>query len=406
MTDVCQTVSMGSIKATIRTRGISGDYYPIVIRIIHERKAKELKVKHYKVSKGEWDDKRGFVKLNNPRSTIINSVIKRELRRYEDVHDNLAALGKPFSLDDIITQVAVTTNNTKGTFSGYLKEYIDLNPDELSEGTLTYYRTTYKRWLEIFPDKRITEITENDIIQIRKHLISKGNNTNTVYKLLKTIRKMLHKARREKIIGINPFQDVQLKQEQGNREFLSKEEISLVKSVSCSNEQSLSKDVFLFSCYTGLRFGDICLLKKEHIKRTQGGFRLQMVMGKTRELLSFKLNNYAIGLIQKYEEGQNELIFPLLTEKDTSSTIVQTKKIGSKNAYLNKLLKQVIKEAGISKNISMHCGRHTFAVLSLEMGGDIYVLSKMLGHSSISTTELYAKVVDKRKDELTELWNI
>jgi site-specific recombinase XerD len=125
-------------------------------------------------------------------------------------------------------------------------------------------------------------------------------------------------------------------------------------------------------------------------------------MGKTSEVISFNLSQMANDIVDKYIFEDEDLIFPLLRDyrgKTTESAI------GSKNAMLNAYLKEVIAGCGIEKDISMHCARHSFAVNSLAMGADIYVLSKFLGHTSLATTEIYAKAVDKRKDELTKLWD-
>jgi site-specific recombinase XerD len=98
----------------------------------------------------------------------------------------------------------------------------------------------------------------------------------------------------------------------------------------------------------------------------------------------------------------NDLIFPLL--RGYKGNTIESA-IGSKNSMLNAYLKEIIAARGIEKNISMHCARHSFAVNSLAMGADIYVLSKCLGHLSMTATLIYSKAVDKRKDELTNLWN-
>ena len=127
---------------------------------------------------------------------------------------------------------------------------------------------------------------------------------------------------------------------------------------------------------------------------------------KTDEPLEFTLNKKAQTIADKYRYRKSDYIFPMLDKAVTTHEVEIKRKISSKNAYHNRILKNLFKKANITKaNLSFHSARHTYAVLSIEKGADLYVLSKVLGHNSISTTEIYAKMVDKRKDELTELWN-
>jgi len=396
---------MGTINATIRTRGIKGDSYPIVIRIIHNRASAEVKVENFNIQAHQWDESNQRVYPNrHRRAGSINSAIKTAMRPIEDAHDTLALSGHSFTVKDILGLAMHKKSKTAGTFSQYLEEYININPDELSIGTLTVYKSTLLRWKENLPAVQISELNEEHLVGFRKHLIDIGNNTNTIYNRMKTIRKMVKKAMKEGLLNRNPFLHLSLRQTKGNRAYLSMEELTKVANHNPQNQISrLAKDVFVFSSHTGLRFGDICRLSRENLESANKIRRLTLRMGKTSEIISFNLSRRASDIIDQYLLEGEDLVFPML--RGIRINRIPENVIGSQNAMLNAYLKEVITECGISKNISMHCGRHTFAVNSLTMGGDIYVLSKFLGHNSLSTTELYAKVVDKRKDELTNLWN-
>lgn len=396
---------MATINATIRKRGIAGKEYPIVIRIIHNRVPVEVKVDNFRVQEEQWDFTNQRVNpKRHRRAHVINSAISRILQPIEDAHDALALSGKPFTVRDILGQANPKKEVPDDTFTQYFEDYIRTNPDELRYGTIKGYKSTFLKWKAVCSDVKIAEITEAHLIELRKYLLQSGKHTNTVYSQMKTIRKLVRRAVKAGLLEKNPFAHVSLKQVKGSRAFLTKEELDTVIAFETTNPISrLARDVFIFSCHTGLRFSDICRLSKDNLEVSGITRRLTLRMGKTSEIISFNLSQLANAIVNQYLTEGEEYIFPMLRGQIGHRIIENV--IGSQNAMLNAYLKEVIQECGITKNISMHCGRHTFAVNSLAMGGDIYVLSKFLGHTSLSTTEIYAKAVDKRKDELTELWN-
>lgn len=396
---------MGTINATIRTRGIKGNIYPIVIRIIHKRVTAEVKVENFYIQENQWDAANQRVHPNrHRRAAVINNSIKLAMRPIEDAHDSLVLSGRHFTVKDILELSNRNPDYRSGSFTQYLKDYISTNPDELSFGTLKVYKSAIYHWQAFAPEVNISDINETHIIGFRKHLIDAGVNLNTNYNRMKTIRKMVRRAVKAGLLEKNPFAHVSLKQVKGSRAFLTKEELDAVIAFETTNTISqLARDVFIFSSHTGLRFSDFCRLSRENLEVSGNTRRLTLRMGKTSEIISFNLSQLANSIVEKYLTEGEEYIFPMLRGQIGHRVIENV--IGSQNAMLNAYLKEVIQECGITKNISMHCGRHTFAVNSLTMGGDIYVLSKFLGHQSLSTTEIYAKAVDKRKDELTELWN-
>lgn len=402
---------MATVNSVLRKRGILGRKYPIVVRIIQNRKMAERRVQDYMIIEKDWDERNQRVRASHPRAARINMEIKKVKRKYEDAYDDLVAEGKTLiSLKDVLTaaETEVEAKKKELTFSKYLSDYLNINPDELSHNTLDYYRTTLMRWDEFLPKKLLTDVTEKDVINFRKYLKSKKNKQNTVYNRMKTVRKMCHKARREGLLMRNPFENVTLKQAKSHREYLTIDELNEVLRLKLTIPiEILTRDVFCFGCLTGLRFGDICRLRNSDIRKEGMRYRLLMTMGKTKNQVSFLLNEAAVNIAQKYWSFQerNDYIFPLINGTPVGSEADEKKRIGSKNAYLNKMLKDVIKKTSIKKHITMHIGRHTHATLSLMLGADIYVLSKVLGHTDVQVTQLYAQVVDQKKDELTGMWD-
>ena len=101
----------------------------------------------------------------------------------------------------------------------------------------------------------------------------------------------------------------------------------------------------------------------------------------------------------------DDLLFPILKpELDINDPVQVKKAISARGAYLNKILKRIMRKLEIEKSVSMHTARHTFATICLNLGARIEVVSKLLGHSDIKTTQIYAKIMDKEKDAAIDLW--
>lgn len=178
-----------------------------------------------------------------------------------------------------------------------------------------------------------------------------------------------------KFISENPFKDVKkLKAEKFKRTFLSPEEI---KQFSKTTKYINLKRAFLFSCFTGLRYSDIKNLKWSDINDNYIYIRIQ----KTKDLLTIPLNRNANNILNELDNS-TEFVFPNIPK------IRRT---------LKYQLDAILKDIGIEKHITFHSARHTFATLTLSLTNDIYTTSKLLGHKDISTTQIYANLIDANK---------
>lgn len=172
-----------------------------------------------------------------------------------------------------------------------------------------------------------------------------------------------------------------IKEPETQREYLSLEEVQKLVKTPCNIP--LLKNAALFSILTGLRFIDISNLKWENVQyNTEQGYYLQFTQQKTKGTEVQPISNQAFELLGERAEPNDQVFKGLIY-----------------SAYLNIHLKQWILRAGITKEITFHCFRHTFATLQLSMGTDIYTVSKLLGHRELATTQIYAKIVDKSKRE-------
>jgi integrase len=204
---------------------------------------------------------------------------------------------------------------------------------------------------------------------------------------------ILAKAVREGLIDRNPMDLLEAKEkpQKANtvREFLTIDELKVLMNTDCRYE--IVKKAFLFSCFTGLRYSDMKSLRWSEIHQAADGKTLyiEKQQVKTKGTVTIPLSDEAIRWMPERVDG----IDTVFHELTITSTTVEL------------LLKEWTDAAGIDKHITYHCSRHTAATLLLTLGANLYVVSKLLGHKSIKMTEVYAKIVDKKKIETMNLVN-
>lgn len=216
------------------------------------------------------------------------------------------------------------------------------------------------------------------------------NSIKTYYRYFGSV---IIKAAKDGVIQKNPLDQIETEEkpkanDDAGRVYLTIDEIMKMAEAEC--EKYVIKRAFMFSCFCGLRISDIRKLKWTDIEKTTDGdgnthYRLTTTMQKTQKTITYKLSNEAVKWLP--ERGDGELVFEHLTKKSKLSMVV----------------KDWAKAAGIEKYVTFHTARHSFATMMLTLGADIYTTSKLLGHSKIQTTEIYAKLIDKKKDEAMEL---
>lgn len=211
--------------------------------------------------------------------------------------------------------------------------------------------------------------------RIKDKLLSRNSKVSYFNKL----RACLNQAFEDKIIPYNPVRGVEgFKAEDGTRMYLTLDELQKLVNTEC--EYPNIKKAFLFSCLTGLRRSDILRLTWGDIYK-QGDFaRIIFRQKKTNGQEYLDITEQAEALMG-VRGKPDERIFGDIYSPSATNNVIQ-----------NWVLR-----AGIDKKISFHCGRHTFVVMMLDLGTDIYTVSKLLGHRELTTTQIYAKVLDKNK---------
>lgn len=167
------------------------------------------------------------------------------------------------------------------------------------------------------------------------------------------------------------------------REYLTIDELNTLAATPC--DRPIMKRASIFSALTGMRHSDIQKLKWKEIIKDGEHYRILFTQQKTKGVQYMPISDQAYQLCGERGEP-DRLVFEGLQDP----------------SWINKPLERWIKAAGITKHITFHCFRHTYATLQLTNGTDIYTVSKMLGHTKVTTTQIYAKIVDEKKEQAAD----
>lgn len=405
---------MASVKVILRANKTNkAGLAPLYLQIIHERNTKEVTLKKY-IDPKFWNKEKRAVRSSHSSAKPLNVHLSNELKAYETIINVKLAKEEQFTIDDIINERSgkALAPNEAGSFIAFMEDYANTNPENLAFHTINSYKTCLSKLKEFSPELSFQEFTYEWLLSFEKHLIKQGQAVNTIADKMKVLIKLSKLCLRNGYITQNPFEHYIQKTEPGTREFLTQDELRQFKAyVVTFPTHILVKDVFLFACYTGLRFSDLATLTPKNIqqgKDDKGGpvYRLSLRMQKTSDNLNMKLPKPAVEILLKHGYPDSPYVFPILNLAHKIDTEPALKgEISRRNAYFNKIMKKLCERAGIEKSISMHCARHTFATLSLDLGNPIEVVSKLLGHKNLRETQIYAKILDKNKDMAMDAWN-
>ncbi len=201
----------------------------------------------------------------------------------------------------------------------------------------------------------------------------------------------LNAAVRADVIKVNPSNKLdnseKIRRPESKREYMTIEEIRALMATPM--DYPAVKNAYLFSCFCGLRISDIIGLRWKNVYIDNGQYRLEVVMQKTKEPIYLPLSEEALKWMpERGMKTAEDHVFDLPTP-----------------TYINVILKPWAKAAGIDKHFTFHTARHTFATMMLTLGADLYTTSKLLGHADVKMTQVYAKIVNRKKDEAVNLVN-
>lgn len=288
-------------------------------------------------------------------------------------------------------------NNGNTNFYDYYMAMCEARRKSESTGNQNNWKgalTHLEQYDKNLRNRTFLEIDRNYILGFKEYLENRASayhkhdtynthalSVNSQSSYFEKLRSCLNQAYNEHIMPHNPLQGIRgIKMEDCKRMYLTIDEVRELAQTPC-NFDGIRRS-FLFSCLTGLRRSDIAKLTWGEIHQ-QGEFtRIIFRQKKTGGQEYLDIAPEAVALLGERGEADEHPFAKMYSD-----------------VYANMIIKNWCLQAGIDKNITFHCGRHTFATMMLDIGTDIYTVSKLLGHRELSTTQIYAKVLDKNKQE-------
>lgn len=337
------------------------------IQVMYNRRRKFIST-GIKLFAGQWDDRRRVV--NHALSVEYNDTINQQLRDVYDCIKRMADRGS-ISLDNVCL---VEETATAVDILDVMAEYIDLKHNN---GTRNLYMTVMNRMRAYGKIRYMQDCTIDDLYKFNDYLIDTGCSALTRKIYLAFVRSVFSFAIKKGIVKDDPFSNfVYDKVPRRMRSFLTIEEVRKIEA--CDVKRFMwARDLFLFQCYTGMSYADISSLAPDMVEKINGKYYIRRKRVKTGV-------GYKITMLPQAAEIWERRGFKLPTLS---------------NDEYNRKLKDLAQYVGITKKLTSHVGRHTFATLALSNGVSIEVVSKMLGHTNINTTQIYAKVLAKDVDE-------
>mgnify|MGYP002638792531 FL=1 len=327
--------------------------------------------------KPEHWDKRTSQVIGHPQANDLNSMLFEFVLYLQGIELALWKRGVPATLS-LLKDAMKKNRPINITFPIFAKEYVQHS--DRRESTKENLFTTITVLQEFRPGLDFKDITYTFLKDFEVYLREKGNGINTVAKHLRQLRTLVNEAINQGYIHADayPFRKFKIKQEKGSHEFLTPDELKKLENLEVHDLKLRHVlDAFLFCCYVGLRFSDFCQLTPSNFIRVNGKRWLHFKSIKTgielRLPLHLLFEGKALAILDRY-------------------CITEFASLGS-NSEVNKALSVIISMARIKKHVTYHTARHTCATLLIHQGVPITTVQRLLGHTSVKTTEIYSEIL-------------
>jgi integrase/recombinase XerD len=387
--------------------------YPIYCRVIYKRMKTDLSAR-MSARPNEWDFENGIFlsskainRYNNNKLLEAKDHIIKTMNELKDVQPDFTMSNFRRRLKgEPSDQMLRNTTRLIDFFDQHINE-CKSRPQEYGDGVLATYskaRTHLMRFLESKRLQKITlkELSRNFLIGFENYLLTTNiqrknyaMNRNTATNYIKKLKAVVSKAIQKELLDRNPFAGYKIPKAKSARiSYLTSEELEAIKTNDMGGNASLIRvrDIFLFSCYTGLRFSDASRLRDEDVRKDRNGtYWINIIQKKTKDVLEVPMLDAAAEIYLKYEKERKKTnyVLPKICHNQ-----------------VNEILKTVAAISGITKRLHHHMARHTFATtVTLEAGIDLKTVSTMLGHSSIKSTEVYSRITKTKLTDTIDFLN-
>ncbi len=371
-----------------RTKLLKNGEAPICLRITVNGKRAEVQIKR-SVEVNKWNNQKECAIGRDNKTLELNHYLETVRTKILRIHRQLEQDNKPITAEILKCHYYGESETPKmllEVFKEHNQKCSELIGKDYVRATVMYYERT-ARYLSEFikQNHRLSDIPLKDIdynfIQAFEHFVKTVKNCqqNATVKHLKNFKRIIRIALLNHWIISDPFAEIHFKQTPTNRDFLLEEELQLIlrKQFNIPRLETV-KDIFIFCCFTGLAFTDVQHLTPEHILcDNKGEYWIRKPREKTTNMCNIPLLEIPLKLIDKYKHHpeceRKNIVFPVPS-----------------NQRMNSYLKEIADLCGIKKNLSTHVARHSFACIALANKVSMESIAKMLGHSNIKTTKIYA----------------
>ena len=341
------------------------------------------------VLKTQWDEKKQQVKKNTLEEQLNASLnaLLNEVKMLYYKNEGVSA-----------KRLLQIYKNSKKYDSSSMLDFFQSIIDETRMKEAIRTAKTYQRYLDKLRTfssyLSFTDISPLWAKDYELWLMKRGNKPNTIASNFKCLNAILNKAVKLGLIEKNPLKGYEIRTVNAKKESLTIEEITLFEQYEIAprfKSMVLAREMFLFSFYTaGMRFSDVCKLKWENVTDTE----IVYTMGKSEKRAGatryIPITPKLSAILQKYKANK-KYVFPVLDKcKDKDIEGIEYT-IFIANNKVNRAIKILAEHIGITKHVSMHIAKHSFASYAVKNEVDLFHISKLLGHTKLSTTEHYLR---------------
>lgn len=363
---------------------------PIEIRCYLRGERISVGATGFSSTKDEWDSKKGRIKGRSAEAKKTNNELDR-------IESDLLHVFRRFEFSDELSLGRIKaeylgTQKEVVTFLDFFQKFLDRIKPEIgvsrTKASWTKYDTLRRHFQSFLQKKygrkdiKLTELNYTFITDFQRYMEQDCEcKHNTVMRMMRNLKTVTLNAQKNGLLSVDPFVNVKIRFKPCDRGFLTDEEIqALMQRKFDIKRLEVVRDIFVFSCFTGLAYIDVANLRPEHIVEMNGTTWIMTRRQKTDVPTNIILLDIPRGILEKYKgEDPNGRLLPICS-----------------NQKMNAYLKEVGTICGIERPLTYHLARHTFATMALSKGVPVESVSKMLGHTNIRTTQIYAKITNKK----------
>ncbi len=376
-----------------RSKLLKNGEAPICLRITIDGQRDEMQIRR-SVDLALWDSAKERSKGKDYKAIELNRYIDTLRSDLQHIHSEMVREGEIINPRILKLRLSGAEAANQLTLCQFFAKYNErvralMDIDYVKGTVLRHERTernlkAYIRQQYKVEDIALKKVDRDFIIGFEFFLkADKERVQNTAVSYMKCFKKVMGEAVANKHIDTNPFAGIHLRQTKTNRVFLTEKEVNiLIEKEFAVDRLNVIRDLFVFSCFTGLAFTDVEHLRSKHITQDdKGEFWIHKPREKTDNMCSIPLLKIPHEILERYKDHpkcrKSGMLLPLLS-----------------NQRMNSYLKEIGDACGIEKSLSTHIARHSFACIALANGVSMASIARMLGHSDIRTTQIYAKLMD------------